>query len=290
MPCKTDKDTTKNLPDFIRKAKFQKLLRLALSFAFVLLCWSFLLGYIIKGAETSGYFWQWFRVQKDFLHLATGQGLADFFHSPLFMGLVTTLKLAFFSIIFSFALALICTAMNMAGGTFAKLLAKTYIEIIRNTPLLVQLFLMYTVVAPPLNLSANHTAIITLSLCHAAFMSEALRSGILAVPKAQYEAALSLGLPPALAILYIILPQAIRFSLPPLLNQSVILIKDTSLASVISVTELTFQAKFYASASFTVFETWLTVAGVYLIICISFSSLAALVQRLLTGSYNKSDA
>lgn len=256
------------------------------SLFFVATCWVALFYGISSGAENSGYFWQWFRVERDFLHLGGDNTVTDFFLSPMCQGLAISLKLVFFAMLLVCPLTILLTSLHMAGGPISRFFARCYIEVARNTPLLVQLFVVYIIAAPRLGLQADIVAIVTLALCHAAFISEILRAGLLSVSHGQYEAGLSLGLCPWQAVFLITGPQALRRSIPPLLNQGVALIKDTSLASIISVTELTFQAKFYASASFTVFETWITVGCVYLVICLVFS----LVSHALHAHCHKSTA
>lgn len=240
---------------------------------------------IIEGASSTGYFWQWYRVDRVFF---TGLGpdeVKSFWQSPLARGLGMTLRIGAVAMCAALLIGLAATAMRLGGGPVARSLAVAYVQLIRNTPLLVQILFIYFVIAPSFGLAAEPSAIIALSLFEGAYMSEIFRAGVLTVPRGQWEAAVSLGMPPAAASVEVILPQAVRGALPPLLNECVSLVKNTSLASVISVTELTFMGKKTISDTFMSLEIWLTVAVVYLCLSLFMSALAWLLRRWLNRGW-----
>lgn len=239
------------------------------------------LGVIIKGASSTSYFWQWYRVDGIFFTGTGPDGIKSLWHSPLVRGLGMTLRIGAASMCMALFIALAATAMRLGGGPAARALAVAYVQLIRNTPLLVQIFFIYFVIAPSFSLAAEPSAIIALSLFEGAYMSEIFRAGALSVPRGQWEAAVSLGLPSACAAKEVMLPQAVRNALPPLLSECVTLVKNTSLASAISVTELTFAGKKTISDTFMSLEIWLTVALVYLCLSLFMTALAWLLRQWL---------
>ncbi|MDL2285536.1 amino acid ABC transporter permease [Desulfovibrio sp. OttesenSCG-928-F07] len=241
-----------------------------------------ILWLIIQGAAGSGYFWQWFRIERVFLLSEDG----SFFNSPLCLGLGMTLRIGAVSLLLALGIAILTTALRLAGGPVALALSVSYVQLIRNTPLLVQILFMYFVIAPVTGIeSAELSAIIALSLFEGAYMSEIIRAGVLTIPRAQYEAGLSLGLGPVQSAQAVILPQTLRNCMPPLLNECITLIKNTSLASVISVSELTFKGKMAVSSTFMSLEIWLTIAAVYLCLSLFLSFIAMLLRQRLNRGF-----
>lgn len=248
----------------------------------VVLFWAVLFFFVVKGAGETEYFWQWFLLKRVFFTGPDG----SFFSGPLWQGLTLTLLISGVSMCLSLVLAMFITAMRLGGGPVARWLALAYVQCVRNIPLLVFIFFIYFVIAPGLGMDALCSAIVALSLFTSAFMAEILRGGILSISITQWESALSLGLSPWTAARKVILPQAVRNALPPLLNQGVSLIKDSSLASVIAVTELTLQGRMTVSSTFMSLEIWITVAGVYLALCLLLSGLVRLVGRRLNRGWS----
>jgi polar amino acid transport system permease protein len=146
-----------------------------------------------------------------------------------------------------------------------------YIETIRNTPLLIQIFFNYFVLSPIFDISPYVTAILTLSLFEGAYASEIIRGGLNSIHFGQYEAARSLGLTSFQMYRFVVLPQALRNVAPPLASQAISLVKDSALVSTISVYELTLYGQAIVSETFLSFEVWFTVAAIYLIINIILS-------------------
>lgn len=261
--------------------------RNVIGFCLYLLFCAAVLHVIVSGASSSGYFWQWYRVERIFFTGLNAEGVRTFWAGPMIRGLGMTLRIGAVSLCAALLIALAVTAMRLGGGPVARALSVAYVQLIRNTPLLVQILFVYFVVAPGFGLAAEPSAVIALSLFEGAYMSEIFRAGILTVPRGQWEAAVSLGLPGSYAARDVILPQAVRNALPPLLSECVTLVKNTSLASVISVTELTFMGKKTISDTFMSLEIWLTVALVYLCLSLAMSAVAWLLRRWLNRGWTR---
>lgn len=190
-------------------------------------------------------------------------------------GIETTLTLFFLCLISGFILSLLLTTMRISGIALLRWMVVIYVEYHRNVPALVQLLLWYFGVSAILPDAAadwvnQHGseflfAYIALTLNAAAFMSEDLRSGLRAVSSGQMEACRAMGLTFSQAMRDVILPQAIRISIPPLLSQSLSLYKSTSLAMAISVMELTYVAKQIDNETFRTFDAFALVSIIYLI-------------------------
>ena len=148
-----------------------------------------------------------------------------------------------------------------------------YLEFTRNTPLLVQIFFVYFVMAPIMDMDRFTAGVTALSLFEGAYASEIYRSGIVSINIGQWEAAYALGMNRLASYRYIILPQAIRRILPPLTSQSVSLIKDSSLLSVIAISELTMQANEIVAETFLVFEIYFCIAAIYLVLALILSQV-----------------
>lgn len=215
-----------------------------------------------------------------------------------------------------FALAtgfgLLLAVMGLSRSLALRQIARFYVEIIRGIPILVLLFYIAFVGAPgfvaawnflmtPLieagligemlvrDVSLLWRAIIALTIGYSAFISEVFRAGILSVEAGQIEAAKALGLNPLQRFRLIVLPQAIRTILPPLGNDFIAMIKDSSLVSVLGVADLTQMGKVYASGSFRFFETYSIVAYVYLLLTVGLSlALRGLEKRLRRADEERS--
>jgi polar amino acid transport system permease protein len=173
-------------------------------------------------------------------------------------------------------------------------IASLYVEIIRGIPLLVQLIAWYfaspvliqkigTLInfAPLINYRANPiiTAIIAITVCYGAYMSEIVRSGIQSVPKGQMEAARSLGMTHFQAMRYVVLPQAFRVILPPMGNEFIALLKDSSLVSVVAVADITRKGREFMAAHFNPIETWLMIALLYLVLTLVAARAVSFIEK-----------
>ena len=221
----------------------------------------------VRGTDTSGYNWQWYQVPG---YLFSHEG-NNFIAGPLLLGLLITLKITGISLILSFLTGLTAAIFRLSDSFIARALARLYLEFIRNTPLLVQIFFMYFVLSPVLDINRFWSAVISLSLFEGAYASEIFRSGILSINRGQWEAAHSLGLSSFDTYSKIILPQAVRKILPPLTSQGISLIKDSALVSAIAVYDLTMQGSVIIAETYLTFEIWFTVAAIYLFINIILS-------------------
>lgn len=170
---------------------------------------------------------------------------------------------------------------RISRNRFLNLAAAAYVEWIRNTPLLVQIMFIYFGIGMFWSVSALIASIAALSIFSGAYITEIIRAGIQSIHKGQREAALSLGMTEAQAMVLVILPQAFKRILPPLAGQFISLIKDSSLVSVIAVTELTYAAKNVITMTFRAFEVWIAVAVFYF--CLSYllsRSVRVLEERM----------
>jgi polar amino acid transport system permease protein len=187
----------------------------------------------------------------------------------LMSGLQMTLFISATSLIFALIGGLILALFDLSRFVVLRGFSLTLGEIIRNTPILVQLLWVYYVLPIVFNIRVSSLAgiLIGLSLYMAAFISEVYRAGIQAVPKGQREAAQVLGLTPVQSFIRIVLPQAIRMTLPPLASNFVQLIKFSSLGAVISVSEITRRGMELSSSTFRPLEIFSFIAVVYFFIC-----------------------
>ena len=223
-------------------------------------------------------------------------------------GLSTTLRLALWGIVFAGVMGIVMGLMRTSGNLFLKMVARTYVEFVRNMPPLVFIFIFYFFISsqifPAMGLDninpdgafASSTAfyvmfgnpsllsnflagMVCLALFEAAYITEIVRAGIQSIERGQWEAARAIGLSAVNVLRDIILPQAVRKILPPLAGQFITLIKDSAIVSLISIQELTFLANEVAATTTKVFETWILVGGMYFVLCYSFAVLFAHLER-----------
>ena len=196
--------------------------------------------------------------------------------------LVASIPLALASMAIGLVIALVVAMMRLSGRAWLSGLARFYTSVIRGTPLLVQLFVVfYGLPSIGVRLDPWPSAIIAFSLNVGGYAAEVIRAAILSVPKGQWEAAHTIGMGRGLALRRIILPQAARVSVPPLSNTFISLVKDTSLASLILVTELFRQAQKIATASSEFMLLYLEAALIYWLICLVLSSGQSLLEKRL---------
>ncbi|MDY3201703.1 MAG: amino acid ABC transporter permease [Arcobacter sp.] len=198
---------------------------------------------------------------------------------PVLNGLWVTLKISFFAAILTFFIGIIVALMKLSSYQFLKDIATVYITIVRGTPLLVQIFLFYFIVANIFELDRFVAGVLALGIFFGAYMAEILRGAIQSIDKGQLEAANSLGISKIQAMRYIILPQAFKRALPTLVGEMIALVKDSSLVSVISITDLTKVGKEIVANTFSPFETWIVVALVYLSITSILSFIGHRIEK-----------
>ncbi len=199
----------------------------------------------------------------------------------LLKGLQVTLYIFVIAIIIGFLVGLVIALFRLAPIKILNWIAKIYVDAIRGTPFIVQLFFIYFGLNSLQIISLNSTTagIITVAINAGAYFAEIIRAGIQSIDKGQTEAARSIGFTGAQTMRYIILPQAFRRMLPTITNQSIISLKDTSLLSVIGIADLTQQGQIQASATFEAFKIWLAVGVIYFIIIYLLTLLANFVER-----------
>ena len=197
-------------------------------------------------------------------------------------GLTGTIPLALISFALGLAIALLMALMRLSANRVLSFVARFYISVIRGTPLLVQLFVIFYGM-PSVGITINPwpSAIIALSLNVGGYAAEVIRAAILSVPKGQWEAAYMIGMSHRRALTRIILPQAARVSVPPLSNTFISLVKDTSLASLILVTELFREAQQVAAFSGQFMALYLEAALLYWVICLVLSSGQSVLEKRL---------
>ncbi len=215
-------------------------------------------------------------------------------------GIRVTLGITVVSFVFIVMAGLVGGLGRVSKNPLISGLASLYVEIIRGIPILVQLLFIYyasPIMIRDLGESIAHmlpglsdrlvnikldpfgAAVVGLTICYGAYMTEIFRAGIESIPRGQMEAARSLGMNYVQAMRYVILPQAIRTILPPVGNEFVALLKDSSLVSVVAVSDMTRRGREFMAASFLTLETWMMVALLYLVMTLFFSRIVAFMER-----------
>ncbi|MHB1400117.1 MAG: amino acid ABC transporter permease [Trichloromonadaceae bacterium] len=203
---------------------------------------------------------------------------------PLLQGLWVTIWISFFSGIFGLILGVFTGLCRVAKNPALRGGAIVYVELIRGTPLLVQIFIFYFFIGTVLNLDRVVAGIGALGIFAGAYVAEIVRAGIQSIPRGQMEAARSVGMTVPQAMRHIILPQAFKRTLPPLAGQFISLIKDSSLVSVIAITDLTKSGREVVTSSFATFEVWFVVAALYLVVTSVLSQVIFWMERRLAVS------
>ncbi len=204
---------------------------------------------------------------------------ANWRFGPLMVGLWTTLWISAVSSVFGLILGLVTGLARVSKNITIRGLALVYVECIRGTPLLVQIFIAYFFLGTVFNLSRNVCGVGALALFAGAYVAEIVRAGIQSISKGQAEAARSLGMTTFQTMWDIILPQALKRILPPLSGQFISLIKDSSLVSVIAITDLTKSGREIITSTFATFEVWIVVAAMYLLVTSLLSQLVYYIER-----------
>ena len=204
---------------------------------------------------------------------------------PLFLeGATTTVLLSFFSVIVGVGCGTLMALARLSTNKFLSKAAKVYIDIIRGTPLLVQLYLVYFGLATVLDLNDFVSGVIAVSVNTTAYIAEIIRSGIQSVDKGQMEAARSMGMPKLMAMRQIILPQAMKNILPAIGNEFATLIKETSIVSLIGIHDLMYSSDTVRGATFTVFIPLLMTAFLYFVMTTTIAFFMDKLERKLQAS------
>ncbi len=244
------------------------------------------------------YKWNWGAIPQYFLRYDTAT--ENWVTNILLQGFFTTIRLSIWATIFATLIGAAMGLFRVSRSLFRRLIGGTYVELIRNLPPLVIIFIFYFFVgdqilpllgveefirnssertqavfavffAPPSLFTAFLSALITLSIFEGAYITEIVRSGIQSIEKGQWEASAALGFSRWQQMRYVVLPQAVQRILPPLAGQFISTIKDSAIVSVISIQELTFQAMELMSSTYLTFEIWITITIMYLMLTLTFS-------------------
>lgn len=205
-------------------------------------------------------------------------------------GILATFLVTIEAILGALVVGLLAGLGRISRIKLINLAATVYVEVVRGIPLLVQLFYIYYALPPLINktflgsfihLDGPASAVLAMTICYGAYEAEIFRAGIQSIPKGQMEAALALGMSRGQAIWKVILPQTVKVILPPIGNEFIALLKDSSLVSILAVSDLLRRGREYASTSFNYFESYTVVALIYLVLTLFFSRLVALMEDRL---------
>jgi polar amino acid transport system permease protein len=198
-------------------------------------------------------------------------------------GIVVTFKVTVGAILLALVIGIITGLGRISQNRMINGAASLYVEVIRGIPLLVQIFYIYYALGRFVHIPDLLSAIIAMAVCYGAYMGEVVRGGIQSIPKGQTEAALSLGMTRGQTMRYVVFPQAFRVILPPVGNEFIALLKDSSLVSILAVADLLRRGREFASESFAYFETYTLIALIYLIITLFFSKIIGIIEERLSG-------
>jgi polar amino acid transport system permease protein len=209
----------------------------------------------------------------------------------LLQGAAVTLQLSGLSLVLALVLGFLFGVVRWSDVRWLRPVCWLYVEFLRNTPPLVQILFWYfsaTVILPASVILVVRdwgfqfvAAVFSLGLYHSGFIAEIVRGGLNAIPRGQYEAAEAIGFSFGQSVRYILLPQLLRIIAPSLVNETVSLVKNTSLALAIGVADITYQARYIDYANFRGVEALVAITVFYLVLCTAISSLGHLLQRRL---------
>jgi polar amino acid transport system permease protein len=257
-------------------------------------------------SQLQNYRWNWAPIPQFFLRWDDASG--SWVSNLLLHGLANTIRLTIFGMLLATLIGVTIGLLRVARDPFLRLVARSYVELMRNTPPLVIIFVLYfflsSQLVPQLGLEQRIAAaspetravlgvlfgdprlvenfasgLLCLALFEAAYIAEIVRAGVEAIGRGQWEAAQSLGLNRRQTLIKVILPQAFARMVPPLCNQMVSLVKDSSIVSLVSIQELTFMATDIGVSTTRVYEIWLTVAAIYFVLCFALSTAFARLER-----------
>lgn len=252
------------------------------------------------------YDWKWQSIPQYFFRFdaATGKWTSNL----ILQGFFTTVRLSIWATILALVIGTVMGMFRSGSGLFKRLVGGTYVELTRNIPPLVLIFIFYYFVssrimpflgiedcmrdlsggtrsfmsvcfAPPERFPAFLSALVTLAIFEGAYITEIVRAGIQSVEKGQHEASAALGFSWRQRMRHVILPQAFRRILPPLAGQFISTIKDSAIVSAISIPELTFQGMELMSSTYLTFEIWITITLLYLALTLSCSLAASRLEK-----------
>jgi len=241
---------------------------------FLLMIFLFWVGW--RGVDAMEYRWQWYRVPNFFFKEIEN----EIIWGPLIYGLQITLYVSAWGMLLALLIGLVTAFLRLSNSLSGRGVARVYLEVIRNTPLLVQVSIFYFVLQPILGINNPlWTGILCLAFFEGSFASEVMRGGIVSVERGQWEAAKTIGLRRWKTYVYVILPQSVPIMLPPLTGILVNLVKHSAILSFVAVFELTTEARNLIADTFMSFEIWMIVACMYLAMTIALSTLVGFFER-----------
>lgn len=289
----------------LRKLRWPDYLILAVLVAFFGYIW-----FLIEGVLN--YTWRWDQIPHYIVGYHTVR--EEYFANLLLQGLLATIRICIYAGILALIFGTILGLARCSSNLTVRLLARTYLECLRNIPPVVVVFIFFFFLSQQLidaldiarwsrgiarddeasalwtfffgemrRFPALISGVIVLALFESAFVGEIVRAGIQSIPKGQREAARSIGMSRFQEMRYIVLPQAMKKVMPPLANQFISLIKDSSIISLISIQELTYKTVELVASSRLIFEAWLTTAAFYFVLCFGLSRLFARLERRREG-------
>ncbi len=269
-------------------------------------------GYIWVTIEgTLNYKWRWELIPSYIVGYHTGR--EEYFANILLQGLAATIRISIYASILALIFGTVLGVARCSKNLTIRMLARTYLELLRNIPPVVVVFIFFFFLSQQLidaldlarwsrgiarqddiwlwelffgdmrRFPSIISGVIVLALFESAFVGEIVRAGIQSISKGQREAARSIGMSRFQEMWYIVLPQAMKRVVPPLANQFISLIKDSSIISLISVQELTYKTVEMVASSRMIFEAWITTAAFYFIVCFGLSRLFSRLERRRVG-------
>ena len=270
-------------------------------------------GYVVHRLSSGlQYQWRWELIPQYLIRYDSVEG--EWVLNTLTRGFLNTIRLSIWGTILATMIGVVLGLARISQSPFRRMLGGTYVELIRNTPPLVLIFIFYFFVsdqlmpflgiqalaegapapvqkwltlflAPPSILPAFLSALITLALFEGAYITEIVRAGLQSIETGQWEASAALGLSRRQQLFHVIGPQAIRRILPPLSGQFISTIKDSAIVSVISIQELTFQGMELMASTYLTFEIWITVTLLYLMLTLTCSLAVERLEIFLNRGY-----
>ncbi|MGB0847743.1 MAG: amino acid ABC transporter permease [Thiolinea sp.] len=274
-----------------------------------------LLGWLIYRTNVAlAYHWNWSAVWQFVLRF--DEDTQGYVPNLLLEGLMMTLRLAFWGTILAAIIGIVMGLCRVSTRLFFRVISRSYVELIRNIPPIVFIFVFYFFISSqlmpllgiremldglspeskewvefwfaPLPLFENFMAgLLCLAMLESAYITELVRAGIHSIDRGQWEAARAVGFSPFNVMREVIMPQAIRRILPPLANQFITLVKDSTMVSLISIQELVFTAKEVGNTTGRIFETWITIAILYFVVCYSLALLFGRFEKKMAAAHNK---
>ncbi|MFK7992875.1 MAG: amino acid ABC transporter permease [Granulosicoccus sp.] len=276
---------------------------------FVLLIGVFALAVIVwyRIEGTLNYKWRWDIIPNYIIRFDEEKG--RWVANLLLQGVITTIRVSIYASVLALLLGVILGIARCSGNLAVRMLARTYLEVLRNIPPVVVIFIFFFFLSEQLitafaiedwaraisrqddkqvwefffgdmrRFPSLVSGVIVLALFESAFVGEIVRAGIQSIGKGQHEAAQSIGMNKRDQLRFIVLPQALKKVVPPMANQFISLIKDSSIISLISVQELTFKTVELVASTRAIFEAWITTATFYFIICFGLSLLFRRLER-----------